>query len=187
MESPWSTPTQSEIGEAEAALHNPKGGFFLDPPGDRELGDGEPSFDANVDDYMAMAANNNIEQDFADDLSQRSSSRGATTRGSKSKRSNSKSPEKRASRSPNKKGGRKGKKSNSKLDPGQGRVHSFWKVFHKEILDEKICNFFTYPTVLLFWPISQSFFFYWPDLQLSHEGQGLELGLGEYPDIFITR
>ena len=141
MESPWSTPTQSEIGEAEAALHNPKGGFFLDPPGDRELGDGEPSFDANVDDYMAMAANNNIEQDFADDLSQRSSSRGATTRGSKSKRSNSKSPEKRASRSPNKKGGRKGKKSNSKLDPGQGRIlHSEKFFFQKEILDEKICN-----------------------------------------------
>ena len=127
MESPWSTPTQSEIGEAEAALHNPKGGFFLDPPGDRELGDGEPSFDANVDDYMAMAANNNIEgQDFADDLSQRSSSRGATTRGSKPKRSNSKSPEKRASRSPTKKGGRKGKKSNSKLDPGQGKKYSIF-------------------------------------------------------------
>ena len=124
MESPWSTPTQSEIGEAEAALHNPKGGFFLDPPGDRELGDGEPSFDANVDDYMAMAANNNIEgQDFADDLSQRSSSRGATTRGSKPKRSNSKSPEKRASRSPTKKGGRKGKKSN--LGPGK---NNFWKM-----------------------------------------------------------
>ena len=127
MESPWSTPTQSEIGEAEAALHNPKGGFFLDPPGDRELGDGEPSFEANVDDYMAMAANNNIEgQDFADDLSQRSSSRGATTRGSKPKRSNSKSPEKRASRSPTKKGGRKGKKSNSKLDPGQGKKYSIF-------------------------------------------------------------
>ena len=120
MESPWSTPTQSEIGEAEAALHNPKGGFFLDPPGDRELGDGEPSFDANVDDYM-MAANNNIEDFDADDLSQHSSSRGATTRGSKSKRSTSKSPDKRASRSPTKKN-KKGKKSTSKLDPGQGKM-----------------------------------------------------------------
>ena len=167
MESPWSTPTQSEIGEAEAALHNPKGGFFLDPPGDRELGDGEPSFDANVDDYMAMAANNNIEgQDFADDLSQRSSSRGATTRGSKPKRSNSKSPEKRASRSPTKKGGRKGKKSN--LGPGK---NNFWKMnFGAKMWVDKKAVKIMFLVKMYFWPISQKLqrggLFYNLDLQL---------------------
>lgn len=67
--SPWSTPTQSEIGEAEAALNNQVKGvggvqdnklvddlFDLGGGGGgpthhliRELGDGEPSLDANVD------------------------------------------------------------------------------------------------------------------------------------------
>ncbi len=106
MESPWSTPTQSEIGEAEAAL-NAKGandyfdGLDSDPASNliRELGDGEPSFDSNVDDFMA--SNNNHDED---DLSQRSSSRAAGPKKGpkKSPRGASKSPEKRTSRSPTK-------------------------------------------------------------------------------------
>ena len=121
MESPWSTPTQSEIGEAEAALNAKSNdllfdGLDSDPASSliRELGDGEPSFDPNVEDFMA--SNNNHDED---DLSQRSSSRAAVKKGSrkKSPRGASKSPEKRASRSPTK--GRKGKKG-SRLDP-QGK------------------------------------------------------------------
>ena len=56
MESPWSTPTQSEIGEAEQALNAKVANDFImdsDPLAQREMGDGEPSFDANVDDFMA--------------------------------------------------------------------------------------------------------------------------------------
>ena len=46
MESPWSTPTQSEIGDAEATL-NAKSRLMLDglDSNIRELGDGEPGLD----------------------------------------------------------------------------------------------------------------------------------------------
>ena len=123
MESPWSTPTQSEIGEAEAALNKGANldlfdGLDSDPSLIRELGDGEPSFDASADDldYMASSNNNHDDDDY------RSSSRAANkSKGpKKSPRGASKSPEKRASRSPTKGSSRKLKKQASKLEtPGE--------------------------------------------------------------------
>lgn len=119
MESPWSTPTQSEIGEAEAAL-NAKGANDLLFDGldssFRELGDGEPSFDAAVDSDFMASTNNNYDDE---ELSQRSNSRAARRKDKKSPRGASKSPEKR---SPTK-GTRKVKKS-TKLDPNGGKIPS---------------------------------------------------------------
>merc|ERR1711974_94654 len=108
MESPWSTPTQSEIGEAEAALNAKEANDFImdsDPMShiQRELGDGEPSFDG-------FEGNNSNQED--DEF--RAESR-AVRKSKKSPRGGSKSPEKRSSRSPTK-GGRK-KKQSSRLDP----------------------------------------------------------------------
>jgi len=110
MESPWSTPTQSEIGEAEQALNAKVANDFImdsDPLAQREMGDGEPSFDANVDDFMANNSNQEDEEP---------SSNKPVRKSKKSPRGASKSPEKRASRSPTK--GRK--KKPSRLDPQAG-------------------------------------------------------------------
>ena len=85
----------------------------------RELGDGEPSFDANVDDFMA--SNNSNHEDTDELNSNRAESRAVRKGGrKKSPRGASKSPEKRASRSPTK-GSRKLKKQTSRLDP-QGLI-----------------------------------------------------------------
>ena len=94
MDSPWSTPTQSEIGEAEAALQAKSDLLFdgLNLSEFRELGDGEPSMEPNIDsDFM------NNDNDFSH------SGRNSRNKPKKSPRGQSKSPEKKTKPEPGRK------------------------------------------------------------------------------------
>jgi hypothetical protein len=144
MESPWSTPTQSEIGEAEAALSSSKGASdllfdVLETESTsqliRELGDGEPSLDVDeLSSAMAMENtnnnNNNGEEAENNDLNRRNSSRSNDGPPKQTRRS-SKSPEKKAAASPTK--GRKVKKSKEPSVLQSSRTDSIGKTSKSKV------------------------------------------------------